>query len=92
TYAFFDDSWIHQFRTFAREISVSPTPYVPPSKKDYEILAVGSPPSTTIDQDEQSTSTSTTNQEIQSQVTHQGVEIFLQTLVLKKLIDKGSFH
>ncbi|GKD17165.1 retrovirus-related pol polyprotein from transposon TNT 1-94 [Tanacetum coccineum] len=42
--------------------SVSPTPYVPPSKKDYEILLavdpVGSPSSTTIDQDEQSTSTS----------------------------------
>ncbi|GKA68260.1 hypothetical protein Tco_0768177 [Tanacetum coccineum] len=59
------------------QISVSPTPYVPPSKKDYEILAVdpvGSPSSTTIDQDEQSTSTSPTNQEIQSQVTHQGVE------------------
>ncbi|GKA90291.1 hypothetical protein Tco_0812161, partial [Tanacetum coccineum] len=54
--------------------SVSPTPYVPPSKKDYEILAVdpvGSPSSTTIDQDEQSTSTSPSNQEIQSQVTHQ---------------------
>ncbi|GJU41883.1 retrovirus-related pol polyprotein from transposon TNT 1-94 [Tanacetum coccineum] len=33
---------------------------------------VGSPSSTTIDQDEQSTSTSPTNQEIQSQVTHQG--------------------
>ncbi|GJR46036.1 hypothetical protein Tco_1314139 [Tanacetum coccineum] len=32
----------------------------------------GSPSSTTIDQDEQSTSTSPTNQEIQSQVTHQG--------------------
>ncbi|GKA68567.1 hypothetical protein Tco_0768484 [Tanacetum coccineum] len=64
--------------------SVSPTPYVPPSKKDYEILAVdpvGSPSSTTIDQDEQSTSTSPSNQEIQSQVTHQ---------VLKKLIDKGT--
>ncbi|GJW87083.1 hypothetical protein Tco_0162423 [Tanacetum coccineum] len=57
------------------QISVSPTPYVLPSKKDYEILAVdpvGSPSSTTIDQDEQSTSTSPTNQEIQSQVTHQG--------------------
>ncbi|GJU13881.1 retrovirus-related pol polyprotein from transposon TNT 1-94 [Tanacetum coccineum] len=57
-----------------RQNSVSPTPYVPPSKKDYEILAVdpvGSPSSTTIDQDEQSTSTSPTNQEIQSQVTHQ---------------------
>ncbi|GJY87184.1 zf-CCHC domain-containing protein [Tanacetum coccineum] len=57
------------------QISVSPTPYVPPSKKDYEILAVdpvGSPSSTTNDQDEQSTSTSPTNQEIQSQVTHQG--------------------
>ncbi|GJY31985.1 hypothetical protein Tco_0415480, partial [Tanacetum coccineum] len=33
---------------------------------------VGSPSSTTNDQDEQSTSTSPTNQEIQSQVTHQG--------------------
>ncbi|GJW80220.1 hypothetical protein Tco_0144195 [Tanacetum coccineum] len=33
---------------------------------------VGSPSSTTIDQDEQSTSTLPTNQEIQSQVTHQG--------------------
>ncbi|GJV42564.1 hypothetical protein Tco_1421004 [Tanacetum coccineum] len=57
------------------QISVSPTPYVPPSKKDYEILAVdpvGSPSSTTNDRDEQSTSTSPTNQEIQSQVTHQG--------------------
>ncbi|GJS23874.1 hypothetical protein Tco_0452506 [Tanacetum coccineum] len=32
---------------------------------------VGSPSSTTIDQDEQSTSTSPTNKEIQSQVTHQ---------------------
>ncbi|GJZ56315.1 retrovirus-related pol polyprotein from transposon TNT 1-94 [Tanacetum coccineum] len=32
---------------------------------------VGSPASTTIDQDEQSTSTSPTNKEIQSQVTHQ---------------------
>ncbi|GJW87608.1 hypothetical protein Tco_0162948 [Tanacetum coccineum] len=32
---------------------------------------VGSPSSTTIDQDEQSTSTSPSNQEIQSQVTHQ---------------------
>ncbi|GJX03606.1 retrovirus-related pol polyprotein from transposon TNT 1-94, partial [Tanacetum coccineum] len=36
---------------------------------------VGSPSSTTIDQDEQSTSTSPTNQEIQSQVTHQGKDI-----------------
>ncbi|GKF51833.1 hypothetical protein Tco_0148300, partial [Tanacetum coccineum] len=44
--------------------SVSPTPYVPPSKNDYEILAVdpvGSPSSTTNDQDEESTSTSPTN-------------------------------
>ncbi|GKE80298.1 hypothetical protein Tco_1550298 [Tanacetum coccineum] len=56
---------------------VSPTPYVPPSKKDYEILAVDpadSPSSNTIDQDVPSTNTSPTNQEIQSQVTHQGVE------------------
>ncbi|GJW61910.1 retrovirus-related pol polyprotein from transposon TNT 1-94 [Tanacetum coccineum] len=51
------------------QISVSPTPYVPPSKKDYEILWFTF---ITIDQDEQSTSTSPTNQEIQSQVTHQG--------------------
>ncbi|GJW19673.1 retrovirus-related pol polyprotein from transposon TNT 1-94 [Tanacetum coccineum] len=34
---------------------------------------VGSPSSTTIDQDEQYTSTSPTNQEIQSQVTHQEI-------------------
>nr|GEX83538.1 hypothetical protein [Tanacetum cinerariifolium] len=84
--------------------SVSPTPYVPPSKKDYEILfqplfdkyfspsphavspdpivvtapravdPVGSPSSTTIDQDVPSASTSPTSQEIQSQVIHQGVE------------------
>ncbi|GKE88334.1 hypothetical protein Tco_1565809, partial [Tanacetum coccineum] len=57
---------------------MTPTPNVPPSKKDYEILLavdpVGLPSSTTIDQDEQSTITSPTNQEIQSQVTHQGVE------------------
>nr|GEY84606.1 integrase, catalytic region, zinc finger, CCHC-type, peptidase aspartic, catalytic [Tanacetum cinerariifolium] len=76
--------------------SVSPTPYVPPSKKDYEILfqqlfdeyfnptprvvslvlaavaalrvvdPVGSPSSTTIDQDVPSASTSPTTQEIQS--------------------------
>ncbi|GJU88618.1 retrovirus-related pol polyprotein from transposon TNT 1-94 [Tanacetum coccineum] len=46
-----------QFRLV--QISVSPTPYVPPSKKDYEILAVdpvGSPSTTTkMDRDEQST-------------------------------------
>ncbi|GJY07456.1 putative zinc finger, CCHC-type containing protein, partial [Tanacetum coccineum] len=41
---------------------------------------VGSPSSTTIDQDEQSTSTSQTNQEIQSQVTHQGTEFLNKTL------------
>ncbi|GJS12726.1 hypothetical protein Tco_0407198 [Tanacetum coccineum] len=84
--------------------SVSPTTYVPPSKRDYEILfqplfdeyfnpppcvvspdpvavaaprpvdPAGSPLSTTIDQDVPSASTSPTNQEIQFQVTHQGVE------------------
>ncbi|GJX99072.1 hypothetical protein Tco_0356091 [Tanacetum coccineum] len=57
-----------------RQNSSSSTPYVLPSKKDYEnpvtVDPVGSPSSTTIDQDEQSTSTSPTNQEIQSQVTH----------------------
>ncbi|GKA10294.1 putative reverse transcriptase domain-containing protein [Tanacetum coccineum] len=83
---------------------VSPTTYVPPSKRDYEILfqpmfdeyfnpppcafspdpvvvvaprpvdPVGSPLSTTIDQDVPSASTSPTNQEIHFQVTHQGVE------------------
>ncbi|GKE78877.1 hypothetical protein Tco_1544997 [Tanacetum coccineum] len=83
---------------------VSPTPYVSPSKKDYEILfqqlfdeyfspsprdvspdpivvialravdLVGSPSSTTIDKDVPSASTLPTNQEIQSQVIHQGVE------------------
>ncbi|GJX35485.1 hypothetical protein Tco_0247042 [Tanacetum coccineum] len=82
----------------------STTPYVPPSKKDYEILfqplfdeyfnppphaisldpvaiatprvvdPTGSPSSTTIDQDVPFASTSPTNQEIQSQVIHQGVE------------------
>nr|GEX11578.1 hypothetical protein [Tanacetum cinerariifolium] len=30
------DSWIHQFKLVQN--SVSPTPYVPPSKKDYEIM------------------------------------------------------
>nr|GEV96612.1 reverse transcriptase domain-containing protein [Tanacetum cinerariifolium] len=79
---------------------VSPTPYVSPSKKDYEILfqplfdeyfippphtvspdpvvvtapraidPVGSPSSTTIDQDVPSASTLLTNQEIQSQLIH----------------------
>ncbi|GKD78497.1 hypothetical protein Tco_1341118 [Tanacetum coccineum] len=38
------------------------------------LSAAGSPSSTTIDQDVPSASTSPTNQEIQSQVTHQGVE------------------
>ncbi|GKC57530.1 hypothetical protein Tco_1085128 [Tanacetum coccineum] len=80
---------------------VSPTTYVSPSKRDYEIMfqqlfdeyfnpapcavspdpvavaaprpvdLAGSPSSTTIDQDVSSASTSPTNQEIQSQVTHQ---------------------
>nr|GFC03335.1 hypothetical protein [Tanacetum cinerariifolium] len=83
---------------------VSITPYVSPSKKNYEILfqplfdeyfnpsprvvspvpavvaasrvvdPAGSPLSTIIDQDVPSASTSLTIQEIQSQVTHQGVE------------------
>ncbi|GJS24370.1 hypothetical protein Tco_0453002 [Tanacetum coccineum] len=83
---------------------ISPTSYVSPSKKDYEILfqplfdeyfnplphdvspdsvavaalravdLAGSPSSTTIDQDVPSASTSPINQEIQSQVIHQGVE------------------
>ncbi|GKE87561.1 hypothetical protein Tco_1565036 [Tanacetum coccineum] len=96
------DSWIHQFRTRAN--LVSPTPYVSPSKRDYEILfqplfdeyfsppprtvspdpavvtaprvidQVGSTSPTTIDQDVPSASTSPTNQDIQSQVIHQGVE------------------
>ncbi|GJT40991.1 hypothetical protein Tco_0940856 [Tanacetum coccineum] len=44
---------------------------------------IGSPSSTTIDQDEQSTSTSPTNQEIQSQVTHQGtVPQFHELLII----------
>ncbi|GJU06956.1 hypothetical protein Tco_1123386 [Tanacetum coccineum] len=84
--------------------SVSLTTYVPPSKRDYEIMfqplfdeyfnpppcaispdsvavaaprpvdPAGAPSSTTIDQDVPFASTSPTNQEIQSQVTHQGVE------------------
>ncbi|GJT97152.1 hypothetical protein Tco_1092670 [Tanacetum coccineum] len=114
--------------------SVSPTTYVPPSKRDYEILfqplfdeyfnpppcavsldpvavaaprpvdPAGSPLSTTIDQDVPSASTSPTNQEIQFQVTRQGVEEqihrhqnaqfdnapLLQTRVLKKQLYKGS--
>ncbi|GJR37523.1 hypothetical protein Tco_1213207 [Tanacetum coccineum] len=70
TYAFFDDSWIHQFRTRAK-LSFSNTIC---STIQERLRSFGSPSSTTIDQDEQSTSTSPTNQEIQSQVTHQGVE------------------
>nr|GEW77624.1 hypothetical protein [Tanacetum cinerariifolium] len=83
---------------------ISLTPYVPPSKKDYEILfqqlfyeylnplphvvspvlavvatlraidPAGLLSSTTIDQDVPSASSSPTTQEIQYQVTHQGVE------------------
>ncbi|GJS70296.1 hypothetical protein Tco_0703137 [Tanacetum coccineum] len=83
---------------------ISSTPYVPPSKKDYEIMfqplfdeyfnppprdvsphpvvvaapravdPAGLPLSTTIDQDVPSASTSPTDQEIQSQVIHQGVK------------------
>nr|GEX28586.1 hypothetical protein [Tanacetum cinerariifolium] len=83
---------------------VSPTPYVSPSKKDYEILfqplfdehfsplpctissdpvvvtaprpvdLVVLPSSTAINQDVPSASSSPKNQEIQSQVIHQGVE------------------
>ncbi|GKB90705.1 hypothetical protein Tco_0962977 [Tanacetum coccineum] len=94
------ESWIHQLRTRANLFSL--TPYVSPSKKDYEILfqplfddyssppsrvvsldpvvvtalravdRVGSPSSTTIDEDVPSVSTSLTNQEIQSQVIHHG--------------------
>ncbi|GJT10580.1 hypothetical protein Tco_0857622 [Tanacetum coccineum] len=92
-----------QFRTRAKTPSFLNN-YVPPSKRDYEILfqplideyfnpppcvvspdpvavaaprpvdPAGSHLSTTIDQDVPSASTSPTNQEIQFQVTHQGVE------------------
>ncbi|GJS54786.1 hypothetical protein Tco_0628148 [Tanacetum coccineum] len=111
--SFFNDKWRLQTTlqtSFLKEKkglvqkSVSPTTYVPPSKRDYEILfqplfdeyfnpppcvvspdpvavaaprpvdPVGSPLSTTIDQDVPSASTSPTNKEIQFQVTHQGVE------------------
>ncbi|GJX03597.1 hypothetical protein Tco_0189513 [Tanacetum coccineum] len=48
---------------------------------------VGSPSSTTIDQDEQSTSTSPTNQEIQSQVTHQD-KVALKEFDLKSALFK----
>nr|GEW16688.1 hypothetical protein [Tanacetum cinerariifolium] len=88
---------------------VSPTPYVPPSKKDHEILfqplfdeyfnppprvvspvsaaiaapraidPAGSPSSTTIDQDVPSASTLPTIKEIQSQVTHQGMMLPLDS-------------
>ncbi|GKB01587.1 hypothetical protein Tco_0829631 [Tanacetum coccineum] len=71
TCAFFDDSWIHQFRTRAN-LSFSNTIYQVAIVASRAVDPVGSPSSTTIDQDEQSTSTSPTNQEIQSQVTHQG--------------------
>ncbi|GJX09254.1 hypothetical protein Tco_0199113 [Tanacetum coccineum] len=48
------------------QISVSPTPYVPPSKKDYEILWFTPSQKIPLIQDEQSSSTSPTNQEIHS--------------------------
>ncbi|GJR61897.1 hypothetical protein Tco_1504059 [Tanacetum coccineum] len=93
--------------------SVSPTTYVPPSKRDYEILfqplfdeyfnpppcvvspdpvavaasrpvdPVGSPLSTTIDQDVPPTSTSPTNKEIQFQVTHQDLSSEETTFSIK---------
>ncbi|GJR59932.1 hypothetical protein Tco_1502094 [Tanacetum coccineum] len=50
--------------------TVSPVPVAIVASRAVD--PVGSPSSTTNDQDEQSTSTSPTNQEIQSQVTHQG--------------------
>ncbi|GJS58853.1 hypothetical protein Tco_0653637 [Tanacetum coccineum] len=52
--------------------AVSPDPVVVTAPR--AIDPVGSPSSTTIDQDVPSASTSPTNQEIQSQVIHQGVE------------------
>ncbi|GJS04405.1 hypothetical protein Tco_0320913 [Tanacetum coccineum] len=86
---------------------VSLTPYVPPSKKDYDILfqplfdeyfqplsnfvsprfpaaaslpadTTGTPSLTTIVQDAPSASTSSTTQEIQAPVFHQGVEEKIQ--------------
>ncbi|GJR57846.1 retrovirus-related pol polyprotein from transposon TNT 1-94 [Tanacetum coccineum] len=86
---------------------VSPTPYVPSSKKDWDILfqpifdeyfqpppcvvshvppvaapiradTIGTPSSTTIDQDAPSASTSPTTEETQAPVIHQGVEEQLQ--------------
>ncbi|GKD27586.1 retrovirus-related pol polyprotein from transposon TNT 1-94, partial [Tanacetum coccineum] len=68
TCAFFDDSWIEYYNLPPRTVSPDPVAIVASRAVD----PVGSPSSTTIDQDEQSTSTSPTNQEIQSQVTHQG--------------------
>ncbi|GKD58330.1 hypothetical protein Tco_1295839, partial [Tanacetum coccineum] len=50
--------------------TVSPVPVAIVASRAVD--PVGSPSSTTNDQDEQSTSTSPTNQGIQSQVTHQG--------------------
>ncbi|GJZ61056.1 hypothetical protein Tco_0617193 [Tanacetum coccineum] len=100
-HAFFDDSWIQQFRLcnlsflqhhrfphiqerkkLFRSFVTNANEYynLPPRTVSPVLVAivasravdpVGSPSSTTIDQDEQSTSTSPTNQEIQSQVTHQ---------------------
>ncbi|GJS49813.1 retrovirus-related pol polyprotein from transposon TNT 1-94 [Tanacetum coccineum] len=64
------DSWIHPVQYYnlpPRTVSPDPVAIVASRAVD----PVGSPSSTTIDQDEQSTSTSPTNQEIQSQVTHQ---------------------
>ncbi|GKB63278.1 hypothetical protein Tco_0919464 [Tanacetum coccineum] len=76
-------SCVNQFRTCAKKLlrtyyynlpprTISPDPVAIVASRAVD--PVGSPSSTTIDQDEQSTSTSPTNQEIQSQVTHQGVE------------------
>ncbi|GJU38306.1 hypothetical protein Tco_1191263 [Tanacetum coccineum] len=70
TCAFFDDSWIQSYYNLPPR-TVSPDPVAIVASRAVD--PVGSPSSTTIDQDEQSTSTSPTNQEIQSQVTHQGL-------------------
>ncbi|GKF16182.1 hypothetical protein Tco_0061100, partial [Tanacetum coccineum] len=64
-------SCANQFRTRAN-LSFSNTIYPVAIVASRAVNPVGSPSSTTIDQDEQSTTTSPTNQEIQSQVTHQG--------------------
>ncbi|GJZ14548.1 hypothetical protein Tco_0550225, partial [Tanacetum coccineum] len=65
----FGDQFITTFTTNIRTTAEQFNPVAIVASRAVD--PVGSPSSTTIDQDEQSSSTSPTNQEIQSQVTHQ---------------------